>query len=293
MFQGESAGFIDPTQKNNITLGYRPGQLSTGDVNGDGSPDFMAVPYNNESSNSSKTFTVTILDDSDMEEDETVNLALSNPQGGILGSQSMAVLTITDRPWVVFENAEYDAWEGSTLNVTVKRGGGGDRLDAGAVQYTVQDLTARAGADYTLSAGTIQFGAGETEKILSIPILVDQAEDDLEQFRLTLQNPTGDAIQGSQATTVITINDKNKVQFSQAGYSVNEAAGSVTITVIRTGGTEGRVTVNYNTYGDWGTGGLSREFLAIPMAMIRVPISIGVTAPLPLNPGKPSRALPL
>ena len=43
----------------------------------------------------SKTFTVTILDDSLVEENEAVNLSLSNPSGATLGSPAAATLTLT------------------------------------------------------------------------------------------------------------------------------------------------------------------------------------------------------
>jgi large repetitive protein len=44
----------------------------------------------------SKTFTVTTCSDGLVEADETVNLALSNPTGGVLGNPSNAVLTISE-----------------------------------------------------------------------------------------------------------------------------------------------------------------------------------------------------
>ncbi len=44
----------------------------------------------------SQTFTVPITDDTEIEEDETVNLVLSNPANTLLGSPSSAVLTIVD-----------------------------------------------------------------------------------------------------------------------------------------------------------------------------------------------------
>jgi len=50
---------------------------------------------------SSKTFTVTVIDDTEPEGDETVDLVLSNPTGGVtLGIQASSVLSISDNDLV-------------------------------------------------------------------------------------------------------------------------------------------------------------------------------------------------
>src|SRR5205085_257536 len=64
--------------------------------------------------------------------------------------------------------------------------------------------------------------------------------------------PTGGATLGSPNTAVLTIQDDDvaqpgALQFSAAGYTVNENGGAATITVTRTGGSAGSVTVHYAT----------------------------------------------
>ena len=56
------------------------------------------------------------------------------------------------------------------------------------VDYATHDGTARAGADYTDTSGTLTFLAGETEKTVSVPVIDDTVEDTPETLTLRLSN---------------------------------------------------------------------------------------------------------
>ena len=58
------------------------------------------------------------------------------------------------------------------------------------VDYATEDHTAAAGNDYTEKSGTLSFGASETAKTVDVPILDDDVDEDEEQFRFTLSNPS-------------------------------------------------------------------------------------------------------
>ena len=213
-----------------------------------------------------KTFTVPILNDSVDENNETVNLSLSNPTGGAtLGSPSTAVLTITDsyvpQPGALqFSASTYSVNEsGGSVTITVRRTGGSD--GAVAVNYATSNGTATSGSDYTSRSGTLNWGGGDSaNKTFSVPILNDSVDENNETVNLSLSNPTGGATLGSPSTAVLTITDSyvpqpGALQFSASTYSVNESGGSVTITVRRTGGSDGVVAVNYATSNGTATSG--------------------------------------
>ncbi len=74
------------------------------------------------------------------------------------------------------------------------------------VDYATSDGTATAGADYTETAGTLTFAAGESSKTVSVPVIDDSVEDGGETFTLTLSNPSGGATL-AQASATGTINN--------------------------------------------------------------------------------------
>ena len=192
----------------------------------------------------SKTFSVPVLNDAVDEPNETVNLALSNPTGGAtLGTPSTAVLTITDDDVpgpIAFSAATYTVVESAgSAQIKVNRTGGAAGV---TVDFTTADGSATAPADYTAVSRRLTFAAGETSKTITIPIADDSIREGNETLRLILSNPTGGAALGPVAQAVLTITDSETgptVQFGAAAFTVaeNAAAGVATVTITRTGST--------------------------------------------------------
>lgn len=153
---------------------------------------------------------------------------------------------------IALGSATYTATEGTddTITITVTRTGGS--AGAASVDYATSDSTATAPGDYTAASGTLNWADGDsTAKTFDITIQNDSVVESAESFNVTLSNVTIAAL-GSPSSATITINDDDVspgvLQLSSTNYSVTEGVNpSVTITVTRTGGTAGAVSVNYAT----------------------------------------------
>jgi hypothetical protein len=208
-----------------------------------------------------RTFTVPVANDTADENDETVNLALTNPTGGIvLGAQSASVLTIADNDQggtLQFQLAAYTVAEtGPTVAITVTRTGG--TAGGVTVDYASGVGSATAGQDYTAVSGTVNFGSGVTSRTFSIPIANDTLDETNESIHLTVSNPGGGASLGPQSSSVVTITDNDTAgaaQFKVSAHSVSEADTSVTIAVTRSGGTASGASVDFATADGTATAG--------------------------------------
>jgi hypothetical protein len=138
-----------------------------------------------------------------------------------------------------------------SVPITVVRTGGS--TGAVSVDYATSDGSATAGSDYSASAGTLSFADGETSQSFSVAILDDTLYEGDEGFGLSLSNVAGGASLGTLATASVTITEDDppppagSLQFSASGFSVAESGGSVAISVTRTGGSAGAVSVDYAT----------------------------------------------
>ena len=169
----------------------------------------------------SKTVNVPIIDDSDKEPNETINLTLSNAGGsGQLGFRTTAVLTILDddpADGVRFSSANYNTTENSgSTTIAVERFG--DTTAAVTVDYRTEDglvfvpcanvngVAARR-CDYTTAVGTLRFAAGETSKTFAVLISQDNYVEGPETLALRLLNPTGGVALAGPWSTTLTIAD--------------------------------------------------------------------------------------
>lgn len=167
---------------------------------------------------------------------------------------------------LAFSSATYSVGEaGPMVTLTVNRTGG----SSGAVTatYSLGGGTATGGTacggsvDYDNDGGIVSFADGETSKTFDVVICEDLVVEGNETFDATLSNPTGGATIGTPNPATVTITDNDvpaagSLQFSSATYTVGEAGPVATMTVTRTGGTDGTVTVDFATVaGGTATGG--------------------------------------
>lgn len=204
-----------------------------------------------------KTFTVPILNDSLVEPLEAFEIQLSNATDGVNLQNSIAEVNIEDttKPGsLAFASTSISVIEGNTAQLTVTRSSG----QAGAISVNFQTInkTAIAGSDYQSAAGTLTWADQESgSKTFNIAILADTLVEPSETFEIQLSNASnGVIIQNSIAE--VTIEDATNPGTLAFGGPITTSEGEIAqITVSRSGGQAGAITVNFQTADKTATAG--------------------------------------
>lgn len=210
----------------------------------------------------SLTIPIRILNDSINETNETFFIVLdSTIDGAALGTNVFAKVTILDNDpggAVSIGNATYTTNENSGFFLlTVNRTGTGTLASGASVDFTTENGTALAGADYFATNGTLTFGSNELTKTISIAVTNDTIAEGDENFFFHITNPQGGAALGAISNATLTIkDDESSVTISNAAVSVNEAGTNVIITLIRSGALLTPVSVDFTTVNGTATNGL-------------------------------------
>ena len=216
---------------------------------------------------SARQITVPILDAKVVGGTRSFSVALSSVTGGAtMGSPSSATVSINDNDTTAL-SAPAGTMQLTSAAITVNENAGSLQVSVtriggvgGAVsaQYATSNGTAVAGTDYTASSGILLWADQDgSSKTISIPITDENLTSGSKAFILTLNNPTGGASLGADASAAITIADNDTatsppapsgtLQFSSSTFSVNESAGTVSLRVFRSGGMAGAVAVTCTT----------------------------------------------
>ena len=148
-----------------------------------------------------------------------------------------------------FSAATYSVTENAgAFDVTVVRSG--NTSAAASIAYSHNGGTA-TGADYSFTAGTLNFAPGETKKSFPVTIVDNgtaNAPNKTIVFKLSNATPAGSQIRTATATlTIIDDEGPGTLDFSAGSYAVVESAGVGTVTVNRIGASNLRLSVDYAT----------------------------------------------
>lgn len=229
----------------------------------------LQFPATSDKSAQTQTFTIPIFDDQTDEPDETFSVALTNATSiGIanVGTNSTATVTILDdddAPILTLSNARVVEGDSGTVNLifaaTLNTASG----QTISVDFATADGTATvADNDYVAQAGTMTFAPGERSKQIVVVVNGDTQIETDETFKVNLSNAlnvTLDAAATAGATGTI-VNDDTAPTFSDitldvSSVTVDENAGTATLTVSRTTGTDRAASIDFATADGTATAG--------------------------------------
>ena len=244
---------------------------------------------------SAKTFSV-LISTTAFNGTLSFSVALSTPTGGAtLGTPTTATVSVTgsgvppaNSGSLEFSASSYSiAQSTGSVSISVSRSGGSS--GAVTVAYATSNGTAVSGTNYTAASGTLNWGSGDTSaKSIAVPLSAIAFNGTL-SFSVALSTATGGANLGTPATATVSITgsgvppaNSGSLEFSASTYSIAQSAGSVTISVSRSGGSSGAVTVAYATSNgtavsgknytaasstlNWAAGDASAKTFAVPVS---------------------------
>lgn len=150
-----------------------------------------------------KSISIPIIDNPRFDGDRTFTIALTGSHLGLFPTMTATIQN---------DDPNRGVAELSLSSLTVAETAGSVVLTVNRIQgsentlgvdYSTENETASAGSDFTTTAGTITFAAGQTSATITIPIINDTSYDPGESFRLRLSGPL------LGATVLATINIDN------------------------------------------------------------------------------------
>ncbi|RTL92826.1 hypothetical protein EJV44_17155 [Ancylobacter aquaticus] len=176
----------------------------------------------------SKVIRVPVTGDTVVEANEALTLTLSSPSGATLADGTATGTILNDDVAPVLPTlaiADASVTEGNdgtaylSFTVTLSKAA----TSAVSVSYASANGTAVAGQDYQAVSGTLTFAAGETSKVIRVPVTGDTVVEGNEALSLTLSSPSGATLaDGIASGTILNDDAAPPPTVSVSGTSVAE-----------------------------------------------------------------------
>ena len=201
------------------------------------------------------TVEVPVLDDDDVEENETFTLRLSDAEHATIDDgEGQATIADDDEPppelpTLSVDDPEVTEAENATAVFTVALSATSG--EAVTVAYATSDGTATMGEDYTATNGTLTIAAGEVSATVEVPVLDDDDVEESETFTLTLSDAEHATIDDGEGQATIADDDEPPPELPTLSVDDPEvtegenAKAAFTVTLSATSGDA--VTVAYAT----------------------------------------------
>jgi CSLREA domain-containing protein len=201
-----------------------------------------------------RTIPVNILPDTTQEATEQFFMDLDTSVGAtIADGQGIGTIPNDDAaPAFAIDDVTQEEGSGGTTSFTFTVTKTGSTALASTVDFAIQAGTAAAGAacgpsvDYVTAGGTLNFGAAETAKPVTVTVCGDTLPEPDETFTVHLSNAGNGSITDPDGLGTIQNDTTPAVQFASAVYLEDESQTAV-ITLVRTGDTSGQSTVSFAT----------------------------------------------
>ncbi|WP_197998650.1 Calx-beta domain-containing protein [Gimesia aquarii] len=199
----------------------------------------------------SKTIEISILDNAIVEGIETFLVNLRNMQTSspeVILADDQAEITIVDDDQATFsiDDLSVDETAGTAkLKVSLNR----PVHTTVSVDFATADSSASNFTDYLSQSGTLTFFPGQQSKYITIPILDSSLVEGTERFFVNLTNIQSNGAQVTFADdqSEVTIMDDDQANLSINDLTVNEAAGTATLTVALDQPVQANINVDFST----------------------------------------------
>jgi hypothetical protein len=245
---------IPSISSSDVTVDYTVTGTATG-----GDVDFTLIngTATITAGNTSTNISLAIINDSIYESNEDVVITLSNPNGAILGANTIYTYTITDNdttPIISFTNTNESGVESVTsvdLPISILFASYQDTT----VSYTVTGGTATSTDDFVLASGTATITAGTTSTNISLSIIDDTLKEINETVIVELSSPVNSTL-GVNTIYTYTITDNDSlptIAFTNTTGSNLEDVTSINIPVSISGISGIEAVVSYAVTGGTAT----------------------------------------